>query len=60
MEWQPIETMPKDEKFDVWSDEFGRITNCSNFNGSIWDSSYPNSRRIYDATHWMPLPEPPK
>lgn len=69
MEWQPIETAPKDgTSFDVWV----KCKDCE-FRGPdfIWldgaivhaFSDLPVARHFGNldpvATHWMPLPPPP-
>ena len=72
MEWQPIETAPKDGtrilvnfhgrvKEVFWDDPYGE-----NMTFAIWcvddDKHGPYPLRGYsegDDTHWMPLPEPP-
>ncbi len=62
--WQSIETAPKDEEaFLAWYDgKFG--PSCGTM---IWHPE--NEGRFHsmtlgtqtkDATHWMPLPDPPK
>ena len=74
MEWQPIETAPKDGTiFDVWCSEHKgytdapkRIANCKYSEGVIW---FLHSHGWFELntldflhatiTHWMPLPEPP-
>ncbi len=66
MEWQPIETAPRDKAMiDIWAKqwnaktdefEFRRFAGCFfDESGNIW--GMPTD---YRATHWMPLPEPPK
>ena len=66
-EWQPIETAPKDDTVvDLWAkrwdpetDSFHgeRFPNCSwKKTINYWKGLSPT----YRATHWMPLPEPPK
>ena len=70
MDWQPIETAPKDGAFvDLWvvhRDYAGRFSDClwsggEKYGGWVGGSAmvvYPgDGGRI---THWMPKPEPPK
>jgi len=81
MEWQPIETAPKDgtrilisngdyvceakmESREYESEEYVRterdgsvISRRSKRTDYWWR---PTLDWAYDATHWMPLPEPPK
>lgn len=68
MEWQPIESAPRDgtsvltyPHFLVthWEDDPEVIDQAG------WVRDYDNERDIYRAirhkiTHWMPLPPPPK
>lgn len=63
--WQPIETMPKDRPVLVWAKWEGEVggkedryhthiaENLQVYGGDFYASW------AYDATHWMPLPEPP-
>ena len=60
MNWQPIETAPKDtmktvllhtpegEQLGWWCERLERHLTCEG--KELWS----------DPTHWMPLPEPPK
>lgn len=73
MDWQPIETAPKDgTEIDVWAKNADghqrRITDVcwsrmgdwdgTDFDG--WTGMYPERFCAkYEPTHWMPLPEPP-
>jgi len=56
MEWQPIETAPKDGTvIIVYAPDF--------FQTAAWtDGIWTNASESWlgDVTHWMPLPEPPK
>jgi hypothetical protein len=67
MEWQPIETAPKDGRevlllgadgirIASWSDRFRR---------EMWDTGYASECdgdpiEVERPTHWMPLPDPPR
>lgn len=61
MEWQPIETAPKDGTEVLIFDGANRTVGYFN---RYWSLSvmgaYAEDDEIYDPTHWMPLPEPPK
>ena len=72
MEWQPIETAPKDftTNFDGWNGE--RVTNVfwghpEYADKGVYDwciSEYVQgfgneNARVKNLTHWMPLPKPP-
>lgn len=57
-EWQTIESAPKDGSQFLAYDSVGFTTVCWWDGGEIcaaWDGTV-----FTDATHWMPLPEPPK
>lgn len=72
--WQPIETAPKDDtRVDLWrpwirSD--GRVyggERCTNMrrvelapDNIFYSPDYSGPSCVRDATHWMPIPEPPK
>ena len=60
MEWQPIETAPKDGTHFLggwWIQRKWHCTACRvSPQGKIY--IFPRSLR-YDPTHWTPLPEPP-
>lgn len=69
MEWQPIETAPKDGIIDIWAMDNGkngrRVSEC--YYDRIcdeWRTSAPTLRlhcvKARYVTHWMPLPEAPK
>lgn len=60
MEWQPIETAPRDEMF-IWArpkvrGKWGLGLAYRNVSGG-WSDAY--GAPTHDATHWMPLPAPP-
>lgn len=72
MEWQPIETAPKDERsILVFDSTYGIVTvkwrhdDCW---GGVWGkedyiqdgSIYDDALIARDLTHWMPLPDPPE
>lgn len=53
MEWQPIESAPR----DAWV----LVANKDEFIGvAKWNPYEPYCEFGEDVTHWMPLPEPPK
>jgi hypothetical protein len=63
MEWQPIETAPKDgTPVDLWRDG-ERLTNYRRMDlgrGNVfYDPIDVGVCCVRDATHWMPLPAPP-
>lgn len=58
--WQPIETAPRDgTPILLASDEWGWILVADNRGGPRWYSCQ-NRDEIVGATHWMPLPPPPR
>ena len=65
--WQPIETAPKDETpVDIWRPGYGCESRCTNMrrvdmgSGNIYyEPILCGPCCVRDATHWMPLPEPP-
>jgi hypothetical protein len=68
-EWQPIETALKDgTEILVWDENFGiRRVQWTEFfsGGGFWDTGYASEVDgdpidANEATHWMPLPDPPK
>ena len=65
--WQPIETAPRDGQFIVLYDARYLHTPDSYLiakfhHGMWWGQKLPSgkSRLWREATHWQPLPEPPK
>jgi hypothetical protein len=57
MNWQTIETCPKDKVVDVWSTRRGRVTQCSCLDGKNVVEDILG-KTITDATHWK-IDEPP-
>lgn len=57
LEWQPIETAPKDGKSVVLVIEYGYV-----YTGIFHNDGYCQdlAGAGLDPTHWMPLPKPPK
>lgn len=68
MEWQPIETAPKDgTQVDVYISELQERYTEAHFCVSeqcwVWDLPCGTKRVMFTKTpptHWMPLPQPPK
>lgn len=69
--WLPINTSPPDDDigFLVFvprraEEYYDCVIQVSRFEGKMYPDAYQNliswSDRVEDATHWMPLPEPPK
>lgn len=66
MEWQPIETAPKDgTPILIYAprDELRPVREARWFTASAWRGwwAYDGDRivREVSVTHWMPMPEPP-
>ena len=63
--WQPIATAPRDRAILLWDNHFQQCVVARAYGPHHWfiEESYgPNDDGeipIKDATHWMPLPEPP-
>jgi hypothetical protein len=67
MEWQPIETAPKDAKTVIVYCAFSDLVNAAYWGGGLdeqhheawyWVWSDPPETDCH-PTHWMPLPDPP-
>jgi hypothetical protein len=63
MEWQPIETAPKDGRLSLVRKSGGDEW-CGTFT-AYWSAArgawfYSQDRSVATPTHWMPLPNPPK
>lgn len=60
MEWQPIETAPKDTMILVGPTKRMDICVAMNHSRDGWVTESPSDwHSIYTPTHWMPLPPPP-
>ena len=64
--WRPIETMPKGERVLVYARWEGEVSgDVERFEVHIAEDQYIEGGDYYasyhrDATHWMPLPQPPE
>ena len=59
MDWQPIETAPKDgSRVLVVSGEEYHVASWHGDNG--YGLEWFNDEIMVPATHWMPLPSPPE
>jgi hypothetical protein len=69
MNWQPIETAPKDTKTEIityglfpgsWGySERKYMCSISRWGGTTWYSQCDELNVRFKPSHWMPLPEPP-
>lgn len=59
MEWQPIETAPRDGTRVLLAGE-GLVRECRWCYGDWQDPVYGEWFFETTPTHWVPLPEPPK
>ncbi len=58
-EWQPIETAPRGKPVLLWrAPEWFVAAQIEGEFGIGWCT--PDGFEVFRATHWMPLPEPPK
>jgi hypothetical protein len=53
--WQPIETAPMGQRVLAFTDGYGVRVAQVEEGGRVWIETYGTT-----ATHWMPLPDPPK
>lgn len=71
MEWQPIETAPKDQTILVIGRDGGRKNGPKHYVLASWwgsgfvdraleDGNRDLGSRLVHLTHWMPLPAAPK
>jgi len=61
MEWQPIDTAPKDGIEVLTYRKSGCISVAAHFGGShIQGWCVSDGMDIIDVTHWMPIPKAPK
>jgi hypothetical protein len=56
MEWQPIETAPKNGVILVWDEN--ETWEIAYYHRGKW--RYGPKGYSFNPTHWMPLPDPPK
>lgn len=65
MKWQPIETAPKDSTpVDIWRSKWKeRAVNMRRVelapNNVFYEPIGSGPGAVRDASHWMPIPEPP-
>lgn len=60
MEWQPIETAPKDETEILTLRKGGMTAVAIYFPHQEAEWCCVDGMHLLNVTHWMPLPEPPK
>lgn len=69
MEWQPIETAPKDGTAILIWDTYvhdlsmpvvGSWVENTDYGGEFEWEHWKSGGVLYNPTHWMPLPTPPK
>ena len=60
LEWQPIETAPKDGTPILLLIKSPRNAIQASFSGSCWVDCWCAFVDPYEPTHWMPLPSPPQ
>lgn len=58
MNWQPIETIPRDGSWVMIYDGSHRIVSCDEFDCMDLHGAHV-SQRILKSAVWMPFPEPP-
>lgn len=76
MEWQPIETAPKDGQRVLFKNEHNGLTDAGHWkdwrdmpswrrellpdHAKEWDGEWSTDCGNGDMTHWMPLSDPPQ
>jgi hypothetical protein len=67
MEWQPIETAPRDgSRFHVWHSHYGLLTGSASMQSDhggwliVSDGNRSSWKGSHSVTHWFPFPDPPK
>lgn len=64
MEWQPIETAPKNGRdLILWFPKIKRVQACAwkspnGYYAAAWSAD--GQWIPYEPTHWMPMPDPPR
>lgn len=59
LQWQPIETAPKDGKSILVCNHKNGVTQCAVYLSKRWLTTWQHEEITTDPTHWMPLPAPP-
>lgn len=60
MDWQPIETAPKDGTPILgWPGTMNGYPYVVQYSHGLWREADGELYHLYEPTHWMPLPEPP-
>lgn len=60
MEWQPIETAPRDgTRVLAWSARW-QAPSTAQWYGNAWMLDSSIGQFVHQPTHWMPLPTPPQ
>ena len=61
-DWQPIETAPREGHILIFAPpDIIYVVECGQWDGQPdwWTEARGEQYEQFEATHWMPLPEPP-
>lgn len=61
LRWRPIETAPAEGYFMAWNNAWDEPLKVHRWNGhGRWNVCHGHTGKLWQATHWLPLPPQPE